>query len=159
MPRVNMPKPVAYLAIDPGDMSGWAHWDAGGNLLAYGQVPEADYNRWLQKELENEHLVKVICENYLNSAYKPISMHVSKRNRSNKTSKKIGALEALCELKDISYVLVPNTNIKIGSMWSGFPIPSNHSISHQFVAIAHGTYWLVQNNVKNLADALKKVTE
>lgn len=154
-----MTKAVAYLAIDPGDMSGWAHWDAGGNLLAYGQVAEAEFNRWIRRELENKHLQKIICENYLNSAYKPISMHVSKRNRSNKTSKKIGAVEAIAEMHDVPVILQPNTHIKIGSMWSGFPIPSNHSISHQFVAIAHGTYWLVQNGIKNLADSIGKATE
>lgn len=148
-------KAPVYLAIDPGDMTGWATFDASGDLLDMGQVPELDFNRWLSHALVDTIKV-VICENYLNAVYNA-KIHISRRNRSNKTSKKIGAVETLCDIKGISVVLQPNTNKPIGYGYAGLEQPKNHAISHQYDAVAHGTYYLVKNNIKDIAKTLKNM--
>ena len=133
---------TAYLALDPGETTGWATFDESGKLLKFGQFKQADQTAELTRLVEST-LKAVICEDYMNFAWKP-----QKKWSRNQTSKNIGALEMLCEMRQVPLHLQP-ANIKaIGYRWSGLGAPpSNHAISHQYDAVVHGVYWLIQNNV------------
>lgn len=138
----------SYLAIDPGETLGWASFDAEGNCIEMGQ------NRWetFAKDYEtllHSDLKQVIVEQYVNYGHKQ-----QKRWSDNKTSKIIGKIELLAELRNVPVTLQPANVYPTGAAWGGFEIPSNHSISHQFVAVAHGIYWLQKNGIRPVGKAL-----
>lgn len=126
-----------YLAIDPGETTGWATFDDKGVIIEWGQVIQTDLHKWLDKTITSD-LGAVISEEY--------RIYSSRRQRQwsrNQTSKNEGAIEALCSIRGVPFFLQPANIKKIGYKWAGLgAAPSNHSISHQFDAVAHGTYWL-----------------
>jgi hypothetical protein len=137
----------AYLAIDPGDMTGWAKFDENGKILEYGQVSEAEFMEWITENV-HENLKHVICEDFLLYQHKAMSQ-TNSRARKMKTSKKIGQLEMTCQLRGVPITLQPASNKPIGYMWGGLgEAPSNHSISHQFDAYAHGVFFLQKNGIR-----------
>lgn len=127
-----------YLALDPGETTGWCCFSEEGEILTYGQYKQADQTKELTRLITSD-LLAVICEDYRNFAWK----QQTKWSR-NQTSKNIGAIEMICEMRQVPLHLQP-ANIKtIGYKWLGLgEAPSNHSISHQFDAMVHGGYWLI----------------
>lgn len=138
----------SYLAIDPGDMSGWATFDDKGNVIAYGQYHLSDQTVMLDK-LIIPTLKLCITEDYKNHPWKK-----QKNWTKNQTSKNIGKIELMCEMRGVKLVLQPNTVKSMGYMYLGTSPPSNHSISHQFDAIAHGVYYLQQNGIRPVGKSL-----
>lgn len=135
-------KTAVYLALDPGETTGWATFDDEGELLAMGQFPQRDQTQELTA-LITSSLKAVIIEDYRNFAW----MQQKKWSR-NQTSKNIGAIEMLCELRGVPFHLQGSDKLKIGLMYAGIgSLPSNHSISHQYSAVGHGTYWLRVNEI------------
>lgn len=132
----------AYLALDPGETTGWAKFDAMGQILSYGQYTQDQQTQWLTENLTSD-LKAVICEEYR------IYNKNRQRNWSrNRTSKNEGAIELLCDMRSVPFFLQPANVKAIGYKWAGLgEAPSNHSISHQFDAVAHGTYWLRQRGI------------
>jgi phage tail sheath protein FI len=125
-----------YIGIDPGDTSGWAKADVNGIMLNYGQYKLAEQNKWLADNITPD-ILEVVIEDYRN--YRSGTF----RGQTNQTSKNIGAIEMICELRNVPYVLQPANVKKIGYKFAGLgQAPSNHSISHQFDAVAHLTYRL-----------------
>jgi hypothetical protein len=126
-----------YLALDPGETTGWATFDDEGVVIKYGQVKQEDLHQWLDAAITS-NLRAVISEEY--------RIYSSRRQRQwsrNQTSKNEGAIEVLCSVRGVPFHLQPANIKKIGYMWAGLgAAPNNHSISHQFDAVAHGTYWL-----------------
>lgn len=135
MPLSN--EPVKYLAIDPGETTGWATFDANGIETAIGQVAQKDFNTWFIQMLREHDIDTVICEDYKNFGWME-----QKKWSKNQTSKNIGGIEMACDSMGVKCVLQSNTKYALGAGYGGFDIPSNHSISHQFVALAHGIYYL-----------------
>lgn len=128
---------VKYIAIDPGNTSGWAKFDEKGEILEFGQFTLAEQNKWLDENITSG-LTEVIIEDYMNYAWKE-----QKKWSKNQTSKNIGAIEMICELRGVPYYLQPANVKKIGYKFAGLgEAPSNHAISHQYDAVAHGTYRL-----------------
>lgn len=153
IPKVNMQpgeeKLARYAAFDPGDTWGWATFNGVGDVIAMGQFPWKGDVQTINNLLE-DHIVGVICEDYRNFAW----MQQKKWSR-NQTSKGIGKLETLCELKKIPIVLQPSNVLEVGLMWAGLgKLPSNHSISHQYSAVGHGVYWLQQNGIRPVGRAM-----
>ncbi len=146
-----MTEPPAYLAIDPGITSGWAQFDAQGSILAYGQFHIRDATSVLD-DLITSDLKTVIVEDYKNHPW------MRQKNWSrNDTSKLIGGIEMICNLKQVPRVLQPNTVKAIGYKWAGLDeAPTNHSISHQFDAVAHGVYYLQQQGIRPVGKAMMK---
>jgi hypothetical protein len=132
----------AYLALDPGETTGWAKFDINGELLAYGQFKQAEQTKWITDNMSST-LKGVICEEY--RIYNPKKQ---KRWSRNQTSKNEGAFELLAALRNIPFYLQPANVLSIGLKYAGIgELPSNHAISHQYCAIAHGTYWLRTNGI------------
>lgn len=127
----------AYLAIDPGETSGWASFNAKGIILAMGQFKQAEQNKWLDENIKAT-LKEVIIEDYKNYSWQQ-----QKKWSKNQTSKNIGAIEMICELRGVPYYLQGAHVKKIGYKFAGLgEAPTNHAISHQYDAVAHGTYRL-----------------
>jgi hypothetical protein len=132
-----VPRPAAYLALDPGEVTGWALFDEQGEILKFGQFGQGRQTAWLTTNL-TENLKAVIIEDYRNYANKR-----QKNWSRNQTSKNIGAIEMLCEMRSVPYFLQPANIKSIGYKWAGLvEAPSNHAISHQYDAVVHGVYFL-----------------
>ena len=137
-----------YLAIDPGETTGWASFNAKGNLLGLGQVSQKELKRFLFDNIPPE-LKGVIVEDYRNHAW-----NRQKNWSRNQTSKNIGMIEMACELSKVPIHLQSNTVKAIGYKWGGIEPPTNHSISHQYDAYAHGVYYLQLNGIRPIGKAL-----
>lgn len=141
---IQLSQPSAWLALDPGETTGWATFDREGQLIKYGQFKQKEQTKVLT-ELIHSNLQGVICENYKNFAWKR-----QKNWSTNQTSKNIGAIEMLCELRQVPLHL-QEANIKsIGYLWAGIEPPKNHSISHQFDAYVHGVYFLRKQGIRKI---------
>ena len=142
-------KVSSYLALDPGETIGWASFDENGNGITYGQFR---YEVFIQsvEELIHPDLKAVITEDYLNHGFMQ-----QKKWSKNITSKVIGKIEVMCELRKVPLVMQRNTVKNIGYMWAGMEPPSNHSISHQTDAFAHGVYYLQSNGIRPVGKTLK----
>ena len=131
-----------YLALDPGETTGWAKFNKDGVIIEYGQYVQGEQTKWLTENLTSD-LEAVICEEY--RIYNPKRQ---KRWSRNETSKNEGAIQLLCEMRQVPFHLQPANVKAIGYKWAGLgQAPSNHAISHQFDAVAHGTYWLRQKGI------------
>lgn len=139
-----MANEVVYVALDPGETTGWAKFDADGEIVAYGQYVQMDQVKWLTQNV-TDSVKTVIVEDYRNYSWQKQA-----RWSRNQTSKNIGAIEMLCSMRGIPVVLQP-ANIKvIGYKWAGLgEAPSNHNISHQYDAVAHGVYWLTTSGIRS----------
>ena len=130
-------KPPRYLALDPGETTGWAKFDEDGAVLSMGQYKQADQTKWLTEHLTSD-LLAVICEEY-----RIYNQKQQKRWSRNQTSKNEGAIQLLSEMRGVPFFLQPANVKAIGYKQSGLgKAPTNHAISHQYDAVAHGTYWL-----------------
>jgi hypothetical protein len=140
----------SYLAIDPGHTIGWATFDEEGNILEYGQTKMEHFNKDFDKLLHSA-LKGVITEDYRNHPWMK-----QKGWGRNETSQIIGKIEMLAEMRQIPLHFQRNTVKSIGYKWAGLKqAPSNHAISHQYDAIAHGVYWLQSNNIRPVGKAIK----
>lgn len=140
---------VKFLALDPGNTTGWAQFDAKGNCVAYGQFTLLEQVKALDRLITSD-LDLVICENYVNYGWKQ-----QKRWSENQTSKNIGKIELMCEMREVEITLVPAApNKGMGYMYMGMTPPSNHDISHQFDAMAHGVYELQMRGIRPVGKAL-----
>jgi hypothetical protein len=139
---------IAYVALDPGETTGWAVFDEFGSLITMGQFKLDQQTEILTELISNTPNLKVvICEDYRNHGF--AGARAQKRWSRNQTSKNIGKIELLAELRNVPYVLQQNTVKAVGYAWGGLDgPPSNHSISHQYDAYAHGIYWLQSNGVR-----------
>lgn len=135
---------VCYIALDPGETTGWAKLNDVGEVLAFGQFKQKDQNQWLADNIVST-LKAVVCEDYKNYAWKK-----QKNFSRNQTSKNIGAVELICSLRNVPVFLQPASVLVIGYKWAGLGAPpSNHSISHQFDAVAHGVYFTTTHGIRN----------
>lgn len=149
-----MDKPYAYLAIDPGDTSGWATFDDQGNLTGMGQFGEGEFVKEISDLLHSD-LKHVIVEDYVLFQHKAMAQ-TSSRGRKLKTAKMVGKIEMLAELRNVPVTKQESSKYSVGAAWGGFEIPSNHSISHQYVAAAHGVFFLQQNGIRKIGQGIKK---
>ena len=140
----------SYLAIDPGETIGWATFDDSGTMMMMGQSRFETFAKDFESLLHSD-LKHVITEEYKNYGH----MQQKKWSKNN-TSKVIGKIELMCELRSVPLTMQMANCYRIGAMWGGFEIPKNHSISHQYVAVAHGIYWLQQNGIRPVGKGLPK---
>ena len=143
-----------YLAIDPGahknrrGKAGWCLLDDEGEPQEFGQVNEDEFDKWLMSFLKEHPNIKlIICENYRVAHW---NNQKWKANAGSKveTAKQIGSIETIARLHDVKVVLQEPSVYPMGAMYGGFEIPTNHSISHQWVAAAHGIYYLQQQGIR-----------
>ena len=150
--------PPAYLFLDPGDskyggVTGWAYFDANGDIHSMGQFHSSVSTGELQT-LILPTLTLVVYEGYINAGYKTSTHAWSK----NETSQLIGKIKTLCELVNVKWAEVRNTEMSVGYAWMGMEQPKNHAISHQWDAVAHGVCWLQKNGINEAGKFLKGKT-
>lgn len=134
---------MKYLAIDPGNTSGYAEFNERGELDRFGHLKDdtAGMGDYLESITDLPEIV--IVEDYRVLGQK-LKAHTGSRVV---TIKVIGVIDGWARRHGIKVVLQP-ANIKlIAEKWSGHKPPSDHSQSHKFDALNHGIYYLVKHNV------------
>lgn len=120
------------LAIDPGDVSGYAFLNMEGVLADMGQFNLANMPTFL----DSLHGISVIVlENFRVRPGQNFSWS------EMETIQVIGAVKYRAHQLKCKVVLQEPSCYNIGAKWAGVQIPKNHSISHQVVAYAHGTFY------------------
>lgn len=152
---------IYYVALDPGDTTGWAAFDEAGELLCLGQFTNLDQTRALTHLISNApNLLTVVVEDYRNYKHKTFGYgnNGQKGGSRNQTSKNIGKIELITEMRDdgVKCVLQGASFKPIGYRWGGLPggAPSNHAISHCYDAYAHGIYFLQLNGIRKPGQGL-----
>ncbi len=133
-------KGYKYLAIDPGKTSGWALFASDGYLRAYGQTE--DIYTFLRKIEPKPHVI--IYEDYV------INPKIRQGGTRPVASIAIGHIEAFAREHEIELVNQYPSIKSIGYLWAKIQPTKNHSISHQRDAIAHGTYYIINNRIRPL---------
>lgn len=130
-----------YLAIDPGDNTGWAAWDEHGNLINCGTVRGQDaFLDWLEEQNPSE----VILEAYRN---RPGAVNAWDKGP---TQQLIGAIKRILRKKSIPvHEQDPSPCLSIGLKFLG--VSKQYEGKHvpdQISALAHGTYYLRKNRIQ-----------
>src|SRR5689334_9531202 len=117
-----------YLAIDPGKTSGWALFDTGGNLRAYGQTE--DLYVFLRKIDPKPEII--IYEDFI---YNPRIKQGGQRQWSGIG---IGHVEAYVKENEDKIKIHKQLNHQkeSGYLWAGILKTKNHRLSHERDAIA-----------------------
>lgn len=142
---------MKYLAIDPGDSTGWASFDEKGNLTGFDKIKGHDEFLDFLEKLEPR---LIILENY------KIRPTVGHNFSDVPTLQLIGAIKRFAHKKGTPIVEQTPNNMYIGLRYIGFyekyakhrsktgkmvqpHVPDNVS------AWAHGEYYLVKNGIKS----------
>lgn len=139
---------MTYLAVDPGNTTGWASFDIEGKPLDMGMLQvvfgeDLDANL-ITNLLDTIKPTVLIIEEYVLFGHKARAQTGSKMF----TSRIIGLFEAWAGVNNVK-VHFQRSDIKpIGYKWAGIKVPRNHSQSHQTDAYVHGIYWLIRNNIR-----------
>jgi hypothetical protein len=140
---------MSLLAIDPGETNGWALLDKQGELVVNSHGPQLGQIRG-EDNLDDFLLsldpfpdVVVIEEYRVNPKYNHAMSKVH-------TIQAIGRIKSICRQKGIKAIELRTADKYVGYKFLKTKQPSNHKISHQFDALALGTFWAVKNGWKIL---------
>lgn len=129
----------SYLALDPGETTGFATFDAQGNSLEIGEVFS---DSELDDLLDRVKASVIIIEDWIQSPY--ITMGGSKQL----TARTIGSVEAWARRNGAKVVLQPNTIKPIAYKWAGIKKPKAKSLTHSADAFVHGVYYLQKTGIR-----------
>lgn len=134
-----------YLALDPGEASGWATFNSVGSLLRVGTTFSMEEFFTLIRKYVYELGVKtVICENYRIFDFK-LNAHSYKEVP---TIRRIGAVEYVCNQCHTELVFQSTDNRDMGYMWGGIKKAKDKAMSHPLDAYAHGVYYLQRQGIR-----------
>lgn len=138
--------PRLMLAVDPGIANGWAEF-ADGILVKWGTVKGVnEFDDWLHSK-ERPEYDQLVYEDYRLFRHKAVQQIGSRFE----TAQVIGMLNSWARQNNINFNpdtdRQPSSILPEGCLFSGWPMPTDHSKSHHVAAIAHGTYWLVKNGM------------
>lgn len=135
-----MNEEVFYLAIDPGETSGWASFKKDGTPIDFGQVRQRLGVYDLLKEQQPKFLV---VEDFELFPWKSKEQSFSQFE----TVRVIGAIEFWAWAKAVPIVLQKPRIKPIAYKWAGLTPQKNHSLSHGPDAYVHGVYYLQSNGI------------
>ena len=135
-----------YLALDPGDTSGWAKFNEDGSGNGFDNVHG---KAALFQLLEDTAPSLIICEDYKLFPWKAANQSWSKLD----TVRSIGAVEHYAWLRWGAdwekHIIYQDPKIKgVGYMWAGIPKPKAKSESHYADAYVHGVFYLQKNGIR-----------
>ena len=134
-------EPNWLLAVDPGESSGWATFDAKGTITGTGICRSRDEVYEMLKSIVP--VAKVVIEDFRLYSHKAVQQSVSQLE----TVRVIGAIESWAALNDVSVTLQPASIKSIAEKWSGLKATGSHKNSHHIDAINHGIYYLQKNDI------------
>lgn len=131
-----------YLAVDPGETTGWATFDENGIGTGLGSV----HGRIEVYELLSQVQAKLlIIEDFELFPWKSKEQSWS----SFETVRVIGAIEFWAYAKNAGLVLQkPNIKV-IGYKWAKLTVAKAKADSHERDAYVHGVYYLCKQGIRN----------
>ena len=137
-----------YLALDPGETTGFAAFDAKGDSTEIGEVfSDAE----LDDLLDRLSPTVVIVEDWIQNP------HAHMGGNKQLTARTIGSVESWARRHNAKVVLQPNTIKSIGYMWAGISKAKAKSMSHRADAYVHGVYYLQRQGIRHPQQASKDV--
>lgn len=134
------PAEAYYLAIDPGETTGWATFNQEGKPQQFDKVKGREAVYVL---LQSVQPTVLIVEDFNLFPWKARDQAFS----SFEAVRVIGAIELWAWAKGATVVL-QKPNIKsIGYKWAGLPTATQHKDSHERDAYVHGVYYLQSNGI------------
>lgn len=132
-----------YLAFDPGKTTGWAMFEPDNGMLVDSGQASLDQLMDLCREWEDLSIEGVIYEEFR------VFRHKAQQQTGStmEVAQAIGIIKSLARHKGLD-VVVQQSNIKsIAEKWTGIKVPADHSISHRYDAILHGSYHLIGKGI------------
>lgn len=129
-----------YLSFDPGEVTGWAEFDAHGEINDTGQI-EGGVQGITGFLMELDRPVHtVIIESYM---VRPDN-HSVKANVGSKmeTVQVIGVIRGWAFTKKATIIMQPPAIKKIAEAMAGFEVKGDHKNTHWQDAVLHGIYYL-----------------
>lgn len=130
-----------YLALDPGDTTGWAQFEEDGKGVTFDSFYGKEK---LYEFLDAAAPQVIICEDYKLFPWKAANQSWSRLD----TVRAIGAIEYWAYLHNAKVIFQDPKIKSIGYMWAGIPKPKNHSESHHVDAYVHGVYFLQKAGIR-----------
>jgi hypothetical protein len=135
--------PTYYLAIDPGQNTGWATFNHEGVALGFGILRKSTPE--LATTFLSTHRPQlIVVENFRVRDYKAKAFTWS----DMLTSRIIGAVEGYGALTGTTVVKQEPPAKDIGYMWAGMPKPKGHDPDDQ-AAYAHGVHYIIKNKIRH----------
>lgn len=143
---------VKYASFDPGEQDkgiGYALFDQHGVCVVFGQVMSfMSLENVLERTQIAGHAPVETAEKFIIEDYKifgsKANAHIGSRVP---TIQCIGVIKLIAQKHKIEVVMQPSSILPIAEKWTQIKMPSNHAISHQFSALLHGRYWLIDNGI------------
>lgn len=142
-----------YLSLDPGLSTGYATFDANGDLITFGTLKGGSEDLYpflrrlvfkLALDFSLEYKLDVIIEDYKLYPWKAMSQVWD----SLETVRLIGAVQFWANLHEFP-VHLQEPNVKgIAYKWAGISVPKNHALSHETDAFVHGVYYLQKAGIR-----------
>lgn len=133
-----------YLSLDPGLSTGYATFDAAGDLITFGTLKGKEDLYDFLAQLCISDPIDVIVENYKLYPWKAMSQSWD----SLETVRFIGSVDYWADMNGYS-VHLQDPNVKgIAYKWAGITVPKNHALSHETDAFVHGVYFLQKAGIR-----------
>ena len=137
-----------YLSLDPGLSTGYATFDAVGDLITFGTLKGGSedlypFLRTLKSDV-GPYTKEIIIEDYKLYPWKAMSQVWD----SLETVRLIGAVQFWADMNGYP-VHLQEPNVKgIAYKWAGITVPKNHALSHETDAFVHGVYFLQKAGIR-----------
>lgn len=132
-----------YLALDPGNSTGWATFDGKGNPINYGTIRGKESFYKFLKRLPDT-VEAIICEDFKLYPWKSMQQAWSQLD----TVRLIGVIEYWCAMHG-KVLVFQNPSVKtIAYKWAGIAVPKNKDMTHETDAYVHGVYYLQSIGVR-----------
>lgn len=130
-----------YLAVDPGNSTGWATFNDTGDVVGFGTC--------VTRNSVYEKLAEAAPELIIMEDYRLYPWKAKEQSWSGfETVRIIGAVEYYAYLHNAKVVLQEPSIKGIGYKWAGLTKPKNHALSHETDAYVHGVYYLQSNGIR-----------
>lgn len=140
-----------YLALDPGNSTGWATFVENGDVDGFGTCRT--------RSEVYEKLIEVRPQVIIMEDYRLYPWKAKEQSWSGfETVRIIGAVEYYAYLHNATMVLQEPSIKAIGYRWAGLTKPKNHDLSHETDAYVHGVYYLQKHGIRYPQQA-KKVND
>jgi hypothetical protein len=128
-----------YIAIDPGQNTGWAEFDEDGSVAGFGKMQQDEFFDWFEKQ----EFKVLIIEIYRN---RPGAINMWSKGE---TQQHIGVCKRIAAKKHARvYEQEPSPCLAIGLRFLGvFDQYKGKHVPDEISALAHGTYFLRKNKV------------
>lgn len=133
---------IMYLAIDPGNTTGWAIFDDNGETIEFNEITGHDaFLDWLDERTES--FDEVIIEEY-----RVRNQQFNHQGSTIPTVQLIGAITRWARKRGIPISMQPSSVLPIACKFVGYPYRQGSHVPDRISALAHGVFWLQKKKIR-----------